>query len=58
MYNNEHYPDPTAEKALDNIDKEKLNNTIKYIKKYIDSNGYELMNRIVLKDKYTGKIYK
>jgi hypothetical protein len=58
MYNVEHYHDSTAEQALKNISEERLKQTIKAVKKVIAMNDFELINRIELRDKRTGKIYK
>lgn len=58
MRNHEHYPDPTAGKALANIERERITNVINEIKEIINEHGFELVNRIVLKDKKTGKTYK
>lgn len=56
--NSEHYPDPTAGQALENIEKERINKLIKLIKDIIRKNDFTLLNRIELKDNETGKIYK
>ena len=58
MYNNEHYRDPTAFKAMENMDAKRVRRVVKNIKLYINENDLELLNRIELKDKRTGKIYK
>ena len=58
MYNSEHYHDPTAGEAIKNVEKERITKIIKSIKQYLSDNGYELANRIVLRDKETGKIHK
>ena len=58
MYNHEGYPDPTAGKAIRNVEHERLNKLIKEIKQLISENDFELLNRIELLDKRTGKIYK
>ena len=58
MYNEEHYPDPTAYKAIKNIEYERLHKLIKEIKQLISENDFELLNRIELQDKRTGRIYK
>lgn len=56
--NSEHYPDPTAGQALENIEKERINTLIKLIKDIIRKHDFTLLNRIELKDNETGKIYK
>ncbi len=62
--NKEGYKDPTAYAALSNIQKEEaeqqrrvseLVNVLKYI---IDKSGFELMARIELRDKRTGKEFR
>lgn len=62
--NSEGYADPTAYKATRKVVKEEnlqlkriteLMNVIRYI---VDKSGFELGNRIVFKDKKTGKEYK
>lgn len=58
MYNNEHYSDPTAEKAIENLQKERITKLIDELKSIIRKNDFELMGRIVVKDNKTGKIYK
>lgn len=58
FYNHEHYPDPTAYKALENIERERITKLIKQLKSIIKENEFELAERIVLKDKRTGKIYR
>ena len=57
-FNGEKYYDHTAGKAIVNMEKERITNVINEIKEIINENGFELMNRIVLKDKKTGKTYK
>lgn len=58
MYNHEHYKDTTADTALLNIEQERLKNTMKQIKKVLRDNDFELLERIVIRDNRTGKIYK
>ena len=62
--NSEGYADPTAYEAIRKVVKEEnlqlkriteLMNVIRYI---VDKSGFELGNRIVFKDKKTGKEYK
>ena len=62
--NNEGYIDPTAYAALQKT----LNETndrdargqrlIKSLKEIIDQSGYDLLNRIELKDRKTGRYYR
>ena len=63
-YNSEGYADPTAYEGTKAIIKEEniqlrriteLMNVIRYI---VDKSGFEMCNRIVLKDKKTGKEYR
>ena len=58
MYNSEHYRDPTAFKAMENIETKRAKMAVKSIKRYLAENDFELLNRIVIKDKRTGKIFK
>lgn len=58
MYNQEHYKDATAYIALQNIEQERLKQTMKQIKKVLRDNDFELLERIVIRDNRTGKIYK
>ena len=54
------YTDPTAFEAIKNVTEEekKLAKTIKTIKSIAELAGYEVEERIVLKDKETGKIWR
>ncbi len=54
------YLDPTAAKALANVaEEEKSLNLLVYVLKYIiDRSGFELVGRIVLKNKKSGKVYR
>lgn len=63
--NNEGYYDPTADIAVGRVakreEREKKNDVdrvIKLVKHIIRTSGFELMNRIELKDRATGKEYK
>lgn len=58
MYNHEHYKDTTADTALLNIEQERLKNTMKQIKKVLRDNDFELLERIMIRDNRTGKIYQ
>lgn len=68
--NSEHYHDLTAYHAVKNIDEAnrklmekkledniKLHKTLKGIFTIADLSGFEIVNRIILKDKKTGKIW-
>lgn len=63
-YNASGCRDNTANKALNNIKDEdrksnkKAHDTIKIVKDLIDFCGYDLLNRIAIKDKETGKEYR
>lgn len=66
--NTEGYKDPTATEAISNIAKEErkreverlavMSGIITAIKKMAELVGFEIVGRIVLKDKITGKEYK
>jgi hypothetical protein len=62
--NHEGYADPTAFNALKNICKEesdqqkRVSDLVSVLKYVIDAAGFDLMNRIELRDRSTGKIYK
>lgn len=66
--NAEGYPDPTAGSAWRNIRKEEnrreaermsvINNLIPIMKQTAELAGFEVVGRIVLKDKRTGKEYR
>lgn len=58
--NAEGYPDPTADKAIKKADKtpEQVNELIRTIKAVAALAGYEITNRIHLKDRKTGRKYK
>ena len=65
--NNSGCPDPTAYEAMKNIQKEekRLNQTdenvrlvITTIKNILDLSGFELVERIQIRHKKTGKIFK
>jgi len=58
-YNGSHCPDPTAYKAIKNTDTdERLKKVIRELKTLIEYRGFELVGRVVLRDKETGRIYK
>lgn len=59
-YNHEHYIDLTANTAVNNVMAEeaecrKLMKTLKYI---VDLSGFELVDRIQLKHRKSGRVYK
>lgn len=62
--NSEGYSDPTAYGAIRNISREENDQTkrvstlVSVLKYVIDAAGFDLMNRIELKDRRTGKEYK
>lgn len=56
--NHEHYPDPTAGQALENIERERITEVIKLLKEIIRKYDFTLVNRIELRDNRTGKLYK
>lgn len=66
--NNEGYPDPTAGEAIGTLAKEEkreerernaaVTSLITMLKQIISLAGFELVGRIVLKDKETGKEYR
>jgi len=58
-YNGSGCSDPTAHEAINNIRREKeVNRLIKILKHKISENGFTLLNRIELKDKESGIIFK
>lgn len=65
MYkNNEGYPDETAGKAIKKTEREEkerdaaVTSVITMLKQIISLTGFELVGRIVLRDRNTGKEYK
>lgn len=68
LRNPEGYPDPTAHDALTNVMRERsqqleaadqrMSRLIKVLKGAIDLAGFELMARIEIKDKSTGRMYR
>ena len=57
--NTEGYADPTAYQALKNMDDEKRVKELIFILKWIvNKGGFELVERIQLRDKKNSKIYK
>lgn len=65
--NAEGYPDPTAHEALSNAERERLaafeeadarcNLLIRALKAFVDLAGFELLARIELRDRKTGRRY-
>lgn len=64
MLNAEGYPDPTAYYGIKAADREndaqqkRVNDVIFVIKKLLNLCGFELLNRIEIKDMKTGRVYK
>lgn len=62
--NAEGYPDPTAYDALQSLQAEweeeetRLSRVIKIIKLVLDLCGFELVDRIVLRDKKSGRLHR
>lgn len=56
--NHEGYSDYTAGAALSNIEREERLKLIQDVKNLIEEHGYSLINRLVLRDNDTGRIYK
>lgn len=64
MFNASGCKDPTAYEAVTNISKEehelnqRVHNLVKIVKKLIDLTDFELIGRIQIKDKRTGKEFR
>lgn len=64
FFNASGYPDPTAYYGVKNIVKQdealdnKVNFLIKVLKFIIRESGFELMNRIEIRDQQTGRVFK
>lgn len=64
FFNNSGYPDPTAYKALkpiiqaDTALQHRVNRLICELKTSISDSGFELLNRIEIRDRETGRIFK
>ena len=58
--NSEGYADTTAYQAEQQISEEdrRMNQLIRTLKFIIDAAGYDLVERIVLRDRRTGRIYR
>ena len=59
IYNDEHYPDPTASAAIDAASAdERAIQLICEIRQLIQDRGFVLHNRIAITDRRTGRTYK
>jgi hypothetical protein len=60
FYNSEGYPNPTAFGVIqeENELEKKTGFLIKVLKFIINESGYELLNRIEVKDKKTGRVFR
>ena len=62
--NGEGYPDPTAYAALkvlseqQNQDRQRISAVIHTVRCVLDLAGFELINRMELQDKRTGRVYR
>lgn len=57
--NSEGYVDPTAHQAVVNMDTDKRANELVHVLKYIiRHSGFELVERLQIRDKKTGRVYK
>ncbi len=59
--NSEHYCDPTSGQALDNVMQERrieVKNLIGELRRLAELSGFSIVERVVLMDKITGKIYR
>jgi len=58
--NSEGYPDPTAYEAIRQADalQQEVNRLIGVLKYIIDKSGFELLNRIEIRDKRTGGVFR
>ena len=56
--NKEGYADPTAGAAIHEAEPKAKKNLVSVLKQMIDIAGYEMVGRIVLRDKDTGKEYR
>lgn len=63
-YNNEGYADPTAYEGMKDVIREeseaekRVHDLVKVLKYIINAAGFELSERVQLKDKKTGREYK
>lgn len=60
FYNSEGYPNPTAFGVIqeENELEKKTGFLIKILKFIINESGYELLNRIEIKDKKSGRVFR
>lgn len=64
LKNTEGYVDPTAYTAMNNVQKEqdaaelRVQNFIRAVKTIIDQSGYDLLARIEIRDRVTGRDYR
>jgi hypothetical protein len=60
FYNSEGYPNPTAFSVIqeENELEKKTGFLIKVLKFIINESGYELLNRIEIKDKKSGRVFR
>lgn len=64
LKNVEGYADPTAYAAMNNVQKEqdsaelRVQNFIRAVKTIIDQSGYDLLARIEIRDRVTGRDYR
>ena len=64
LKNAEGYVDPTAYTAMNNVQKEqdvtelRVQNFIRAVKTIIDQSGYDLLARIEIRDRVTGRDYR
>lgn len=62
-HNIEGYPDSTAYEAMSSIQREqddadyRFNRLLKALKTFVDMSGYDLLSRISVRDRKTGKEY-
>lgn len=58
-YNQEHYPDPTAADTIDRSDRQpnRISEFIYFTKQHAEASGLEIVGRIKIRDKKSGKIY-
>ena len=63
-HNPEHYADPTACSAVSAVQSEqdeadiRVQSFIRAVKTIIDQSGYDLLARIEIKDRHTGRCYR
>lgn len=57
--NVEGYPDPTAHDAMENIEsKERATELIRDIRRLCNERGFDIVDRIKIYDRRTGRVYK